>query len=223
MQNSSLISTLYKSKKTIIEILKLQGYDTSEYSKFTINEINEMHEYNQMDMLLKKVDGTSKIYITYFLVSKLSVRNIDDIIDDLFIDTKTINKNDTLMIITNDDANETLQLKVKYLWEKKEQYGDDSDNEYNNDGIFIVIQNIKRLQYNILNHSFVPPHRIMNKDEVEEIKLKYNIVNDNEFPELSRFDPVAQVIGIRPGQVCEIMRSSKTAIKSPYYRICVNN
>ena len=46
-------------------------------------------------------------------------------------------------------------------------------------------------------------------------------MNDNQFPIISRFDPVAQSIGIRPGQVCEIIRPSKTAIIAPYYRVCV--
>ena len=46
-------------------------------------------------------------------------------------------------------------------------------------------------------------------------------MSDSEFPELSRFDPVAQAIGIRPGQVCKITRASKTAIEAPYYRICI--
>jgi DNA-directed RNA polymerase subunit H (RpoH/RPB5) len=67
----------------------------------------------------------------------------------------------------------------------------------------------------------VPPHRVLDESEKIAIKNRYNIVNDNEFPELSRFDPVAQAIGIRPGQVCEINRPSKTAISAPYYRICI--
>ena len=53
------------------------------------------------------------------------------------------------------------------------------------------------------------------------IKQLYNITNDSQFPEISRYDPVAQVIGIRPGQICEITRPSKTAISSKYYRICI--
>jgi DNA-directed RNA polymerase subunit H (RpoH/RPB5) len=46
-------------------------------------------------------------------------------------------------------------------------------------------------------------------------------MDDTQFPDISRFDPVAQIIGIRPGQVCEIIRPSKTAISAYYYRICV--
>ena len=52
------------------------------------------------------------------------------------------------------------------------------------------------------------------------MKKRYNIVNDTELPEISRYDPVAQAIGMRPGQICKIIRPSKTAITTDYYRIC---
>jgi len=66
----------------------------------------------------------------------------------------------------------------------------------------------------------VPDHRIMTTTEIDEMKKKYNIRNDEELPEISRFDPIAQAIGIKPGQVCEITRPSKTAIETKYYRFC---
>ena len=62
------------------------------------------------------------------------------------------------------------------------------------------------------------------KDEPNETiqkLLSELFVNDN-IPNISRFDPVAQVIGIRPGEYCEIIRPSKTSITSKYYRICSN-
>jgi DNA-directed RNA polymerase subunit H (RpoH/RPB5) len=111
------------------------------------------------------------------------------------------------MIIVKEDMNDTLINLLKHIWEQ--------------DGIFIVIQNIKRLQYNILEHVLVPNHRVLTNDEHENIKQRYNIMDDIQFPEISRFDPVSQVIGVRPGQVCEIIRPSKSAIQSTYYRICV--
>ena len=87
--------------------------------------------------------------------------------------------------------------------------------------IFIILIPLQRLQFNILEHILVPSHRVLNESEKINIKNKYNITNDYEFPELSRFDPVAQAIGIRPGQLCEIIRPSKTAISAPYYRITI--
>ena len=45
--------------------------------------------------------------------------------------------------------------------------------------------------------------------------------SDYEYAEISRFDPAALAIGIRPSQVCEIIRKSPTSINSKYWRICV--
>ena len=49
---------------------------------------------------------------------------------------------------------------------------------------------------------------------------KYNFLNDSHIPANSRFSPVSQVIGIRPGQICRIQRPSKTSITTNFYRIC---
>ena len=73
----------------------------------------------------------------------------------------------------------------------------------------------------ILDHNQVPSHRILNDKEKKEIYKKYNVTNENEqLPTISRFDPVAVAIGMRPGQLCEIIRPSKTAIQTKYYRFC---
>ena len=72
-----------------------------------------------------------------------------------------------------------------------------------------------------MNHSLVPDHRVINDVEVVEVMKKYNISSLAEFPDISRFDPVARVIGLRPGKVCHIIRSSKTSVTADYYRVCV--
>lgn len=208
--SSSLISSVYKSRKIILELMLKQGYSIDDYSNFGINEVNSMFQNKQLDMLLeKKVNEitTKKIYICYFLAKTLRPQNVQEMIDDLFNLEETLSKNDILMIIIKDDINETLTNLLKHIWEQDE--------------FLIIIQSIKKLQFNILEHSLVPEHRVLNNDEVDVIKRKYNIIDNSQFPEISRFDPVAQVIGIRPGEVCEIIRPSKTAIKGYYYRICV--
>jgi DNA-directed RNA polymerase subunit H (RpoH/RPB5) len=128
-------------------------------------------------------------------------------IDDLFNLEEILKKNDTLFIIIKDQINETLTNELKHIWET--------------DGIFIVIENIKRLQFNILEHELQPKFDIVPESEVVNIMKKYNITDKIQFPDISRFDPVARAIGIRPGQLCHIVRSIKTAIKADYYRICI--
>ena len=214
-QNSSvLISQIYNSRKIILELMEKQGYDVQDYSNFSVNEVNSMKQNNQLDMLLEtshdKVNDENpkkKIYIRYYLNVRPAAKNIQEMIDDLFILTETLQKTDTLFIIIKDEPNETLINELKHIWESE--------------GIFIVIESIKRLQYNILNHALVPPHRVMLGSEVKDIMKKYNITDVVQFPDISRFDPVARVIGLRPGQVCHIVRPSKTAIEANYYRICI--
>ena len=212
-QISSLTSAIYNSRNVLLEQMEKQGYDISDYNGFSVNEVNTMKTNNQLDMILEKAieDETTKtkgkIYIRYYLAKALRPANLNEMIDDLFNVEEVLKKTDTLLIVVKDEANDTLINTLKHIWEQ--------------DKIFIIIQNLKRLQFNILNHILVPPHRILSQSETIIIKTRYNIINNEQFPDISRFDPVAQVIGIRPGQVCEIIRPSKTAISAPYYRICL--
>jgi DNA-directed RNA polymerase subunit H len=217
---SSLISQIYKSRTVILDLMSKQGYKTPDYEGFSVNEVNTMKTNNQLDMILEKTvkisdsydslespeDSTQKIYIRYYLAKALRPNNLQEMIDDLFTVEEVLTKKDTLMIVVKDEVNETLTNTVKHIWESEK--------------IFIILQPLKRLQFNILDHTLVPPHRILSESEKTNIKKRYNIINDNQFPDILRFDPVAQAIGIRPGEVCEIIRPSKTAISEPYYRIC---
>ena len=50
------------------------------------------------------------------------------------------------------------------------------------------------------------------KEEIFNDNIPDDNIQDDNIPNISRFDPVAQVIGIRPGEYCEIIRPSKTGI-----------
>jgi DNA-directed RNA polymerase subunit H (RpoH/RPB5) len=112
-----------------------------------------------------------------------------------------------LFIIIKDEINETLTNELKHIWET--------------DGIFIVIESIKWLQFNVLDNKLQPKFDIVPESEVVNIMKKYNITDKIQFPDISRFDPVSRAIGLRPGQLCHIVRPSKTAIEADYYRLCV--
>lgn len=209
-----LVSQIYQSRKNVLELMDRQGFDVSGYANFNVNEINAMKQNNQLDMLLEQKPGTSsenstrnkKMYIRYYLTKSIRPANIQEMIDDLYILSETLKKEDTLYIIVKESANETLINELKDVWER--------------DGIFIVVESIKCLQFNILKHILVPEHNIISEAEVQNIMTRYNITDKCQLPDISRFDPVAKAIGLRPGQVCRILRPSKTAITSSYYRYC---
>tara|TARA_Y100001970_G_C14238193_1_gene863224 strand:+ start:366 stop:992 length:627 start_codon:yes stop_codon:yes gene_type:complete len=204
--SSKTIATLYKSRKNILELLKKQKYNVSDYENFSVNEVHAMCINKQLDMLLNSEEG-KKSYVKYHLGKTLRRENINDYIDDLYHLENVLEKNDTLIIIIKMEPNSTLINMLSQIWEQ--------------DGIFIILFNIERLQYNILDHELVPSHIILNDEEIQTLKQKYNINDINQLPQISRYDPVSLAIGMKPSQVCKIERQSKTAITSDYFRICV--
>jgi DNA-directed RNA polymerase subunit H (RpoH/RPB5) len=107
------------------------------------------------------------------------------------------------------EVNDTLVNILNEIWEK--------------DKIFIVIHSLDRLQFNLLEHQYVPEHVVLNEAEQEQVLKKYNITDTKQMPSISRYDPVALAIGMRPGQICKITRPSKTSVTSLFYRYCVAN
>ena len=212
METASIISQIFKSRQILLTFMENQGYNTQEYSNFSSSEVNAMYQSSQLDMLMEKTDPNTgkilKIYIRYYLKT-IRPANIGDIVDDLYSLEGTLTEKDTLMIITTNLINDTITQLLKHMYEKDKK--------------FVIIQSIKTLQFNILENILVPPHSILTDEEAEGIKTKYNITHLSQFPEISRFDPVAQIIGLRPGQICKIIRPSKTAIEGVNYRICINN
>jgi DNA-directed RNA polymerase subunit H (RpoH/RPB5) len=214
MSTHNKIVNIYKSRQNILNILdSIYGYDITDYSGFSYNEVDAMYNNDQLDMLLthkKSGDKTipmSKTYIKYNLQGSLNSSSLNVIIEDLYALSDTLSKEDCLFIVYDGEPNDSL---VKYL-----------NQIYANDNIFVVVYNIKRLQFNILEHALVPKVSIMSEKEVEALKTKYSIDNMKKLPEISRFDPQAQAICLRPGQVCCFIRNSVTSMETPYYRVCV--
>lgn len=205
MANSHIIS-IYNARKNLLEILEERNYDITNYNNFTINEIGIMTEANQLDMLLNEKTGKNKIYVKFYINKVLKPQNIYDMVEDLFHLENILNKTDDFIIITKDQPNETLIQNIKDIWMS--------------DNIYISLLGIKHLQFNILKHQLVPPHKKLNDNDANEFMKKYNILDVKQIPDISYFSPVSLVSGFRPGDIIHIKRKSRTSIFTDYYRIC---
>ena len=216
---SSETTSIYNSRRTLLDILGGLGFKIDEYNSFSMNEVETMFKNDQLDMLLEhntgvigvapsSYDGT-KVYVKYMLTAK-AIRlkaAIDELIDFHYDLEETLKPRDTLMLIVNDEPNDTLVERLKFIYDTR--------------GIFIVVHNIKRLQRNILKHVRVPKHTVLTNEKTTDLCKKLNLKSVSQLPEISRFDPVALCLCMRPGQVCHIERKSPTAIVSDYYRHCL--
>lgn len=208
-QEYGLISKLYKSRKNLLNQLGTIGFDTNEYSNFSINEINVLYQQNKQDMILKSSDGSS-LYVNYSVDKALRPQNIHDLVEDLYHLENVLKPNtrDYLIIVAKDSANETLTNLLIQL--------------YANEKVLVNIISLSELQFNIMEHSLVPKHTKLNDDETTQVKKDYNISNNSQFPKISRFELISRIIGIKPNEVCKIIRPSPTSITSTMYRICIN-
>ena len=198
---------VYKSRYNLLNILQSQGFDVMDYTGSSVSEVHSMMSTKQLDMLItREAEPEKKVYVKYHLAKGLRQNNIHEYIEDLYQVDQILTKEDDLYIIVKDEPNEPLQKILRNIWEQE--------------GYFVIVISLARLQFNILKHTLVPPHRKLSVEEAEAIKLKYNISNNSEIPDISRFSPVSQAIGLRPGEMCEIERPSKTGISSLFYRIC---
>jgi len=212
MTTNNRILNIYNSRVNILGLLSRTGFDADEYAGFSINEIDAMVTNAQLDMLLTNSTTSRKVYVKYYFTDKQSSRQIrpntlNDIVEELYYIEGVLEKPDTLVIIIDDEPNDSIKERIKYL--------------FDHDGIFVVLHNMKRLQFNLLEHSLVPEVSILSEDERLALYTKYHIQNGSQLPEISRFDPMALALCLRPGQVCKIIRSSQTALEHYYYRICV--
>lgn len=208
---SSANIAIYKSRMNLLKHLKRQGFDTSNYEGAGAHEVHTMQENDQLDMLLTTSDKEAprRTYVKYFTTQqRVSPREIHNVVDDLFTLDEVLspNGNDTLILVTKHAANDTAMKLLNQLW---------SQSNY-----FIIIFTLDQLQFNILDHQYVPLHEVLSKSQTAEIIKRFNVTDTDQLPNISRYDPVAQAIGIRPGEICRITRPSKTSITSEYYRIC---
>jgi DNA-directed RNA polymerase subunit H len=204
---SNRVLQIYKSRKYLLELLEQQKYNITDYENFSINEVDAMYSNSQLDMLLHRDENDSFVYVNY--VKKWSADTLEKLVEDLF-EIETVlkdKKKDHIILVMDNEPNQTILEKVKYIFDRE--------------GYFIIPYNIARLQFNILKHELVPPATVLNPEEEDALFKKYNLTNAKNLPEISRFDPQAMAIGIRPGQIVKLERKSPTAMNAVYYRVCI--
>ena len=147
---TSELNQINKSRRHILDILHHRGFDTDPWSEFTIDDITSMSGANKsnaqsgmgaFDMLLESRDTSEssdrkKVYVRYQLTGAIRPVVLTDIVDDLFNIDQVLTDSDDLIIITKDDANDTVTSTLTRLW--------------HHDKKFVSIIGIQRLQFNIL-------------------------------------------------------------------------
>ena len=199
------------SRNVILEMLRERDVDTEAYNNFSVEELNVLYknstksskEMNPIDM---QMSGEKKTLVKYLFNSRPRVANIVTLVQSMEEDV--LEEGDTLILILKDQISNDASLEVYFedLYEKKK--------------IFVQYFWIDMLMFNVLKHVKVPNHEILDKEEREEFMKSLDIKSEDQLPHINKADPVAKFLGMKTGDICRITRTSETAGKTLYYRLC---
>jgi DNA-directed RNA polymerase subunit H (RpoH/RPB5) len=213
------LDVLYRSRKTLLNLLALRGYATKQYEKFGPIEIAAMAAASlgtagtgAFRMDLERQPGQSSI--TRCRV-EYSINRIKNRIPG-FLDALTEEGNEAAI----DTA--TTELVVILLEPVVETFHIASMTALASKSLHVSFFQAHTIVNNPLQHVLVPKHEIMPASEHPAFLSEHKIKSKANLP-LIKFheDMIARVIGLLPGDIVKITRPSPSAGEYISYRVCV--
>ena len=212
------MDVLYKSRLTLLKILKEKGYNTKPFEKFGPFEIEKMASNDKekaLNMeLVRELAADSPLPTTCrveYAIPRVKNR-LAGFLRKLLVNDETGEdlidaKKTEIVVITLEAIGDTFHVAALNQWAKK--------------NIRISFFDARTLMSNPLDHVLVPKHEIVPDDEHAELLKTYNMKTKTNLP-IIRFheDIVARLLGLIPGSIVKITRPSPSAGIYTVYRVC---
>jgi len=192
---------LFKVRKTVLEMLEDRHYIIPKEEVIDFDEFCIKYKNKNINIYIDSgSEELGKVYVYFHnetkTLSKSELKNI-------------LNK--TIEHYEDDNIRLIILLKEKGIGSILKEI---TKEEYKNVEIFMN----KNMIFNITHHQLVPQHIVLNDKEIEELLEKYSTTL-NKLPKLPRTDPIAKYYGMKPNQVCKIIRKSPEVGDYIYYRL----
>ena len=207
-----------KSRKNILKMLRLRGFDTSKYDKQNREELIILYQnkdkkttsfQDTIDILIE--GDKNKVFVKYILSEKPRSSAIKKYVDALYFGEESfLEKEDEVIFITKD--------KVTYKG-SLENY---MNSIYFSNKIFCQVVWLNSLLYDITENKLTPTYRILSEEEKQKIMDKYHVGVEKNFPNVLINDPLAVFHGVKLNQLVESTRPSETNGITYFYRLCVS-
>lgn len=192
-------NTLFKIRKTVIEMVEDRKYIVPDSDKINFEEFSAQFDAKNLDIFIPD-ENKSPIYIHFHNENKsLAKSDLKNLVESLI--EKYNNHEIKIIILLKEKGNGSIFKEL-------------NKEEYKHVEIFMN----KNMIFNITHHQMVPKHSLLSSEEEEEMLEKYNTTK-NKLPKILRNDPIVQYYGMKPDQICKIIRKSPEVGVSVYYRL----
>lgn len=200
------LKMLWKSRFTILEILKDRGYDIPPSDMLSFEEFKEWAGDDSEKTIkdaLKITYHKKEDKITVYWPTESNLGTNVKIIYNEMIET------DTKKVI--------IVINTKVTPQSKKFIKDISRIGYN-----IDIYTLLEAQFNITKHRLVPEHILCTFAEKKKVMTEYS-VTAAQLPQIRIHDPMVRHLGAKKGQLIKIIRDSETqpGFKAISYRIVI--
>ncbi len=180
-----------RSFATVREMLRDRGHDCPELADVDIHDLATSKPIFSID--------AGGIRIIYNLNIKFRMADVRKLLDDFG------SKGGTVILVSRDKISST---NLKQL----------ADFE----GVTVDAFDVTELVFNISKHTLVPLHQpIRDPADIKAVVDTYRLKSIHQLPLIQRTDAMARYLGLRPGQLVKITRSSPTSGEYVLYRCCV--
>jgi DNA-directed RNA polymerase subunit H (RpoH/RPB5) len=210
--DSQVIDVLYRSRKTLLEIQKSRGYNTTPYESFGPWEVEQMVSTGpasmRMDLVSTIENDPRKCRVVYtFQNKKLSVTNFIR----EFVDEESADAVDPT----------TTEVIVMALHPVVEVFHAAALSAWRNYGLRIAFFNAESLVNDPRKHIDVPRHERITAEEEAEMRKKFHVKSKTNLPVIIFHEDIqARLLFLMPDEICKITRGSPTAGEYVVYRVC---
>ena len=205
----SMVRRVFTARAILLKQLAALGYMTRMWNEETPAEIDMRIQNKELNFVLEPSSGMNEgaTHVRFHIEKALRHIHITALADELSELAGFDRNRDTVVLISKDLPNDSVKSALETVYATK--------------GIYIIVRALQELQFNILEHKLVPKQSKLTAAQTQQLQTKFRIRDiRKQLPGISRFDPAARAIQLRPGQVVKILRPSVNAGYTNYYRVC---
>jgi DNA-directed RNA polymerase subunit H len=206
------IDALYRSRVTILKLLTQQGYNTVPFERFSPREIELMAtEKGALDFIAETegAEDERRFCRVMYASPRFNKTKMDEFISELELEKEQLERTEFIVMLVDDivDAHHASALQH---WFK--------------DKIRVRYFNIYRMTYNPLEWEgagYTIKYEIVGQEKHADLLKALHCNSKSQLPLIQYHkDPSARCLGLVPGDIVKITRSSANVGEAPYYRVC---